>query len=186
MKKKLKAIIIIMIVIFFIPTLLNAEGEEVGSSTPVGYSTTLMLTLPSDMYLFGFSSDDSGSNDISGSTVRFSYYSHNIGINGYSYLGKAQFSVYWKVASRLNIRLILDSVPEGLSDGNSIMKFVQMADGTRMVLSSGKNIVTTINSSNGVSYGVVNYSAFISMDGVKKSNSNSNFTAQLTLKVEVI
>ena len=66
------------------------------------------------------------------------------------------------------------------------MKFVQMADGTRMVLSSGKNIVTTINSSNGVSYGVVNYSAFISMDGVKKSNSNSNFTAQLTLKVEVI
>ena len=101
-------------------------------------------------------------------------------------MGKAQFSVYWKVASRLNIRLILDSVPEGLSDGNSIMKFVQMADGTRMVLSSGKNIVTTINSSNGVSYGVVNYSAFISMDGVQKSNSNSNFTAQLTLKVEVI
>ena len=180
MKTKLKAIIIIMIVIFFIPILLNAEGEEVGSSTP------LMLTLPSDMYLFGFSSDDSGSNDISGSTVRFSYYSHNIGINGYSYLGKAQFSVYWKVASRLNIRLILDSVPEGLSDGNSIMKFVQMTDGTRMVLSSGKNIVTTINSSNGVSYGVVNYSAFISMDGVKKSNSNSNFTAQLILKVEVI
>lgn len=180
MKNKLKAIIIIMIVIFFIPILLDAEGEEVGSSTP------LMLTLPSDMYLFGFSSDDSGSNDISGSTVRFSYYSHNIGINGYSYLGKAQFSVYWKVASRLNIRLILDSVPEGLSDGNSIMKFVQMADGTRMVLSSGKNIVTTINSSNGVSYGVVNYSAFISMDGVKKSNSNSNFTAQLILKVEVI
>ena len=184
MKKKLKAIIIIMIVIFFIPTLLNAEGEEVGSSTPVGYSTTLMLTLPSDMYLFGFSSDDSGSNDISGSTVRFSYYSHNIGINGYSYLGKAQFSVYWKVASRLNIRLILDSVPEGLSDENSIMKFVQMSDGTRMVLSSGKNNVTTINSSNGVNYGVVNYSAFISMNGVKKSNSD--FTAQLTLKVEVI
>ena len=62
--------------------------------------------------------------------------------------------------------------------------FLQMDDGTRMVLSSGKNIVTTINSSNGVSYGVVNYSAFISMDGVKKSNSD--FTAQLTLKVEVI
>ena len=184
MKKKLKAIIIIMIVIFFIPTLLNAEGEEVGSSTPVGASTPLMLTLPSDMYLFGFSSDDSGSNDIS--DVSFSYYSHDIGINGYSYLGKAQFSVYWKVASRLNIRLILDSVPEGLSDGNSIMKFVQMSDGTRMVLSSGKNNVTTINSSNGVNYGVVNYSAFISMDGVKKSNSNSNFTAQLILKVEVI
>ena len=75
MKKELKAVIIIMIVMFFIPTLLSAVVTEVGSSTP------LMLTLPSDMYLFGFSSDDSGSNDISGSTVRFSYYSHNIGIN---------------------------------------------------------------------------------------------------------
>ena len=178
MKKELKAVIIIMIVMFFIPTLLSAVVTEVGSSTP------LNLTLPSDMYLFGFSSDDSGTVDISGSSLRFSYSSHNISTSGYSYLGKAQFSVYWKVASRLNIRLILDSVPEGLSDGNSIMKFVQMADGTRMVLSSGKNIVTTINSSNGVSYGVVNYSAFISMDGVK--NSNSSFTAQLTLKVEVI
>ena len=180
MKKELKTVIIIMIVMFFIPTLLSAVVTEVGSSTP------LNLTLSSDMYLFGFSSDDSGTVDISGSSLGFSYSSHSISTSGYSYLGKAQFSVYWKVASRLNIRLILDSVPEGLSDGNSIMKFVQMADGTRMVLSSGKNIVTTINSSNGVSYGVVNYSAFISMDGVKKSNSNSNFTAQLTLKVEVI
>ena len=180
MKKELKAVIIIMIVMFFIPTLLSAVVTKVGSSTP------LNLTLPSDMYLFGFSSDDSGTVDISGSSLGFSYSSHSISTSGYSYFGKAQFSVYWKVASRLNIRLILDSVPEGLSDGNSIMKFVQMADGTRMVLSSGKNIVTTINSSNGVSYGVVNYSAFISMDGVKKSNSNSNFTAQLTLKVEVI
>ena len=180
MKKELKAVIIIMIVMFFIPTLLSAVVTEVGSSTP------LNLTLPSDMYLFGFSSDDSGTVDISGSSLGFSYSSHSISTSGYSYLGKAQFSVYWKVASRLNIRLILDSVPEGLSDGNSIMKFVQMSDGTRMVLSSGKNNVTTINSSNGVNYGVVNYSAFISMDGVKKSNSNSNFTAQLTLKVEVI
>ena len=180
MKKELKAVIIIVIVMFFIPTLLSAVVTEVGSSTP------LNLTLPSDMYLFGFSSDDSGTVDISGSSLGFSYSSHSISTSGYSYLGKAQFSVYWKVASRLNIRLILDSVPEGLSDGNSIMRFVQMADDTRMVLSSGKNIVTTINSINGVSYGVVNYSAFISMDGVKKSNSNSNFTAQLTLKVEVI
>lgn len=178
MKKELKAVIIIMIVMFFIPTLLSAVVTEVGSSTP------LNLTLPSDMYLFGFSSDDSGTVDISGSSLGFSYSSHSISTSGYSYLGKAQFSVYWKVASRLNIRLILDSVPEGLSDGNSIMKFVQMADGTRMVLSSGKNNVTTINSINGVNYGVVNYSAFISMDGVK--NSNSDFTAQLTLKVEVI
>ena len=182
MKKKLKAIIIIMIVMFFIPTLLSAVVTEVGSSTP------LMLTLPSDMYLFGFSSDDSGSNDISGSTVRFSYYSHNIGINGYSYLGKAQFSVYWKVASRLNIRLILDSVPEGLSDGNSTMKFIYKtdeSDDTRIILSSGKNTVATINSSDGINFGVAKYSAFISMDGVKMI-PNSNFTAQLTLKVEVI
>ena len=180
MKKELKAVIIIMIVMFFFPTLLSAVVTKVGSSTP------LNLTLPSDMYLFGFSSDDSGTVDISGSSLGFSYSSHSISTSGYSYLGKAQFSVYWKVASRLNIRLILDSVPEGLSDGNSIMKFVQMSDGTRMVLSSGKNNVTTINSINGVNYGVVNYSAFISMDGVKKSNSNSNFTAQLILKVEVI
>ena len=180
MKKKLKAIIILIVVMFFIPTLLSAEVKEVGSST------SLNLTLPSDMYLFGFSSDDAGTTDISGSTLSVPYSSHDISTTGYSYLGKVQFSIYWKVASRQNIRLILDNVPEGLSDGNSIMKFVQMSDGTRMVLSSGKNNVTTINSSNGVNYGVVNYSAFISMDGVKKSNSNSNFTAQLTLKVEVI
>ena len=180
MKKKLKAIIILIVVMFFIPTLLSAEVKEVGSST------SLNLTLPSDMYLFGFSSDDAGTTDISGSTLSVPYSSHDISTTGYSYLGKVQFSIYWKVASRQNIRLILDNVPEGLSDGNSIIKFVQMSDGTRMVLSSGKNIVTTINSSNGVSYGVVNYSAFISMDGVKKSNSNSNFTAQLILKVEVI
>ena len=179
MKNKLKTTIIIMIVILFIPTLLNAEGEEVGSSTP------LMLTLPSDMYLFGFSSDDSGSNDISGSTVRFSYYSHNIGINGYSYLGKAQFSVYWKVASRLNIRLILDNVPEGLTDGNSTMKFIQGKDGTRKILTSGSNTVATINSADGVDFGVANYSAFISMEDVKYSSSSS-FTASLTLKVVVI
>lgn len=163
---------------FFIPTLLSAEVKEVGSST------SLNLTLPSDMYLFGFSSDDAGTTDISGSTLRVPYSSHDISTTGYSYLGKVQFSIYWKVASRQNIRLILDNVPEGLSDGNSIMKFVQMSDGTRMVLSSGKNNVTTINSSKGVNYGVVNYSAFISMNGVKKSNSD--FTAQLTLKVEVI
>ena len=178
MKKELKAIIIIMIVMFFIPTLLSAVVTKVGSSTP------LNLTLPSDMYLFGFSSDDAGTTDISGSTLSVPYSSHDISTTGYSYLGKVQFSIYWKVASRQNIRLILDNVPEGLSDGNSIMKFVQMSDGTRMVLSSGKNNVTTINSSNGVNYGVVNYSAFISMNGVKKSNSD--FTAQLTLKVEVI
>ena len=184
MKKKLKAIIIIMIVIFYIPTLLNAEGEEVGSSMPVGSSTTLMLTLPSDMYLFGFSSDDSGSNDISGSTVRFSYYSHNIGINGYSYLGKAQFSVYWKVASRLNVQLILDNVPEGLTDGNSTMKFIQGKDSTRKVLTSGSNTVATINSADGIDFGVANYSAFISMEDVKYSSSS--FTAELTLKVVVI
>ena len=178
MKKKLKAIIILIVVMFFIPTLLSAEVKEVGSST------SLNLTLPSDMYLFGFSSDDAGTTDISGSTLSVPYSSHDISTTGYSYLGKVQFSIYWKVASRQNIRLILDNVPEGLSDGNSIIKFVQMSDGTRMVLSSGKNNVTTINSSNGVNYGVVNYSAFISMNGVKKSNSD--FTAQLTLKVEVI
>ena len=178
MKKKLKTIIILIVVMFFIPTLLSAEVKEVGSST------SLNLTLPSDMYLLGFSSDDAGTTDISGSTLSVPYSSHDISTTGYSYLGKVQFSIYWKVASRQNIRLILDNVPEGLSDGNSIMKFVQMSDGTRMVLSSGKNNVTTINSSNGVNYGVVNYSAFISMDGVK--NSNSDFTAQLTLKVEVI
>ena len=178
MKKKLKAIIILIVVMFFIPTLLSAEVKEVGSST------SLNLTLPSDMYLLGFSSDDAGTTDISGSTLSVPYSSHDISTTGYSYLGKVQFSIYWKVASRQNIRLILDNVPEGLSDGNSIIKFVQMSDGTRMVLSSGKNNVTTINSSNGVNYGVVNYSAFISMDGVK--NSNSDFTAQLTLKVEVI
>lgn len=178
MKKELKAVIIIMIVMFFITTLLSAVVTKVGSSTP------LNLTLPSDMYLFGFSSDDAGTTDISGSTLSVPYSSHDISTTGYSYLGKVQFSIYWKVASRQNIRLILDNVPEGLSDGNSIMKFVQMSDGTRMVLSSGKNNVTTINSSNGVNYGVVNYSAFISMNGVKKSNSD--FTAQLTLKVEVI
>ena len=178
MKKKLKTIIILIVVMFFIPTLLSAEVKEVGSST------SLNLTLPSDMYLLGFSSDDAGTTDISGSTLSVPYSSHDISTTGYSYLGKVQFSIYWKVASRQNIRLILDNVPEGLSDGNSIMKFVQMSDGTRMVLSSGKNNVTTINSSNGVNYGVVNYSAFISMNGVKKSNSD--FTAQLTLKVEVI
>ena len=171
-------VFIIMIVMFFTPTLLSAEVKEVGSST------SLNLTLPSDMYLFGFSSDDAGTTDISGSTLSVPYSSHDISTTGYSYLGKVQFSIYWKVASRQNIRLILDNVPEGLSDGNSIIKFVQMSDGTRMVLSSGKNIVTTINSSNGVNYGVVNDSAFISMNGVKKSNSD--FTAQLTLKVEVI
>ena len=181
MKKALKAVIIIMIVMFFFPTLLSAVVTKVGSSTP------LNLTLPSDMYLFGFSSDDSGTVDISGSSLGFSYSSHSISTSGYSYLGKAQFSVYWKVASRLNIRLILDSVPEGLSDGNSTMKFIYKtdeSDDTRIILSSGKNTVATINSSDGINFGVAKYSAFISMDGVKKSNSN--FTAQLTLKVEVI
>lgn len=182
MKKELKAVIIIMIVMFFIPTLLSAVVTEVGSSTP------LNLTLPSDMYLFGFSSDDSGTVDISGSSLGFSYSSHSISTSGYSYLGKAQFSVYWKVASRLNIRLILDSVPEGLSDGNSTMKFIYKtdeSDDTRIILSSGKNTVATINSSDGINFGVAKYSAFISMDGVKMI-PNSNFTAQLTLKVEVI
>ena len=181
MKKELKTVIIIMIVMFFFPTLLSAVVTKVGSSTP------LNLTLPSDMYLFGFSSDDSGTVDISGSSLGFSYSSHSISTSGYSYLGKAQFSVYWKVASRLNIRLILDSVPEGLSDGNSTMKFIYKtdeSDDTRIILSSGKNTVATINSSDGINFGVAKYSAFISMDGVK--NSNSNFTAQLTLKVEVI
>ena len=181
MKKELKTVIIIMIVMFFIPTLLSAVVTEVGSSTP------LNLTLSSDMYLFGFSSDDSGTVDISGSSLGFSYSSHSISTSGYSYFGKAQFSVYWKVASRLNIRLILDSVPEGLSDGNSTMKFIYKtdeSDDTRIILSSGKNTVATINSSDGINFGVAKYSAFISMDGVKKSNSN--FTAQLTLKVEVI
>ena len=124
------------------------------------------------------------SNDISGSTVRFSYYSHNIGINGYSYLGKAQFSVYWKVASRLNVQLSLDNVPEGLTDGNSTMKFIQGKDGTRKVLTSGSNTVATINSADGIDFGVANYSAFISMEDVKYSSSS--FTASLTLKVVVI
>ena len=178
MKKELKAIIIIMIVMFFIPTLLSAVVTKVGSSTP------LNLTLPSDMYLFGFSSDDSGTVDISGSSLGFSYSSHSISTSGYSYFGKAQFSVYWKVASRLNIRLILDNVPEGLTDGNSTMKFIQGKDGTRKILTSGSNTVATINSADGVDFGVANYSAFISMVDVKYSSSS--FTAALTLKVVVI
>ena len=181
MKKKLKAIIILIVVMFFIPTLLSAEVKEVGSST------SLNLTLPSDMYLFGFSSDDAGTTDISGSTLSVPYSSHDISTTGYSYLGKVQFSIYWKVASRQNIRLILDNVPEGLSDGNSTMKFINKTDeldNTRTILSSGTSTVATINSSNGINYGVAKYSAFISMDSVK--NSSSGFTAQLTLKVEVI
>ena len=67
------------------------------------------------------------------------------------------------------------------------MKFINKTDAqdnTRTILSSGTSTVATINSSNGINYGVAKYSAFISMDSVK--NSSSSFTAQLTLKVEVI
>ena len=177
MKKKLKTMFMLM---FFISALIFAEVKEVGSSSSIN------LTLPQDMYLFGFSSDDLGTIDISGSTLNFSYSSHSITTNGYSYLGRVQFSVYWKVASRLNIRLVLDNVPEGLSDGNSTMKFIQKADEdtSRVILSPGTSTVATINRVDGVDYGVKKYSAFISMEGVKKSSSA--FTAQLTLKVVVI
>ena len=177
MTKRLKATILIILVLFFVPALLGAV-TEVGTSTP------LNLTIPSDKYLFGFSSDDAGSLDISGSTLSFSYNSHNISTTGYSYIGKVQFSIYWKVASRLNIRLVLDDVPEGLSDGNSTMKFIQGKDGTRKVLTSGSNTISTINSADGVDFGIENYSAFISMEDVKYSSSI--FTAELTLKVVVI
>ena len=177
MMKKLKATILIFVVLFFVPALVSAV-------TGVGTSTPLNLTIPPDRYLFGFSSDDAGSLDISGSSLRFSYNSHAISTGGYSYTGKVQFSVYWKVASRLNVQLILDNVPEGLTDGNSTMKFIQGKDGTRKILTSGLNTVATINSADGVDFGVANYSAFISMEDVKYSSSR--FTAALTLKVVVI
>lgn len=177
MTKRLKATILIIVVLFFVPALLSAVTE-------VGTSKSLNLTIPSDKYLFGFSSDDAGSTDISGSTLRFSYGSHSISTTGYSYIGKVQFSVYWKVASRLNVQLILDNVPEGLTDGNSAMKFIQGKDGTRKILTSGSNTVATINSADGIDFGVANYSAFISMEDVKYSSSS--FTAELTLKVVVI
>ncbi len=178
MTKRLKATILIIVVLFFVPALLSAVTE-------VGTSKSLNLTIPSDKYLFGFSSDDAGSLDISGSSLSFSYNSHAISTGGYSYTGKVQFSVYWKVASRLNVQLILDNVPEGLTDGNSTMKFIQGKDGTRKVLTSGSNTVATINSADGIDFGVANYSAFISMEDVKYSSSSS-FTASLTLKVVVI
>ena len=177
MKKNLKTAIFLIIILLSIQPLF-CEVTKVGSSTP------LKLTIPPDRYLFGFSSDDAGSLDISGSSLRFSYNSHAISTGGYSYTGKVQFSVYWKVASRLNVQLILDNVPEGLTDGNSTMKFIQGKDGTRKILTSGSNTVATINSADGVDFGVANYSAFISMEDVKYSSSS--FTAALTLKVVVI